>query len=99
LGLTVAALAQSGTHVHGGAMCGGLKEYFGGETAHHGQPTAAVAGVMGCAPATVVNDRDEQLVMVKLSLQVHHRVGVVRGVGMFDRVGQGFIDRQGKIVN
>ena len=99
MGLTVAGLVKSGTHMHGGAMCGGLKEYFGGETAHHGQPTAAVSGVMGGAPATVVSHCDQQLVMVKLSLQAHHRVGVMRGVGMFNRVGQGFIDRQGKIVN
>lgn len=80
-------------------MRGGLKEYFGGETAHHGQPTAAVAGVVGDAPATVVGDSDQQLVTVTLSLQVHHRVGVMCGVGVFDRIGQGFIDRQGEIVN
>lgn len=98
--LTVAAAAvESGTHLHRGAVRGGLNEYFGGEAAHHGQPPAAVAGVVRGAPATVVGDGDQQLITVTLSLQVHHRVGVMCGVGVFNRVGQGFIDRQREIVN
>ena len=99
LDLAVAAVVQSRAHVHGSAMRGGFEEYFGGEAAHHGQPAAAVAGIVGGAPATVVGDGDQQLVLVELSLQVHHRVGMMRGVGVFDRIGQCFIDRQGEIVD
>ncbi len=80
-------------------MRAGLKVYFGGEITHHGQPTTAVAGVVRSAPAAVVGDGDQQLIVVKLGLQLHHRVGVMHGVGVFGRVGQGFIDRQGEIVN
>lgn len=99
MGSTVTAVVESGAHVHSGAMGGGVNVYFGGEIAHHGQPTAAVAGVVGSAPAAVVGDGDQQLVVVKLGLQVHHRVGVMHEVGVFGGVGQGFIDGQGEIVN
>jgi hypothetical protein len=77
-----------------------MQVQFGSETAHHGQTAASVAAFgWWYAPATVVTDSDQELVVIDSGLQAHHRVRVVGRVGVFHRVGKALVDSQGEVIN
>lgn len=51
------------------------------------------------APAAVVTDGDQQLLVIHPSVQSHRRIWMIGWVGVFDDVGQGFVDGQGEVIH